>query len=116
MSEESVAFQLGSIKSSLETIAKTQAEDRMASAQYRTDIRKEIGISRDGINDLKNKVDLANHEIAEMKPKVISLEQRALMSAGAAKLAIVLGKAAHVISAAIGAAIVVILERWFNIK
>lgn len=108
---EDVAFQLGGIRAQLETVLKTQAEDRMASAQYRTDIRKELREAHEDIGSVKSDLAMAKADIAEMKPKVITLEQRALMSAGAAKLAIVLGKFAHIISAAVGGAIVIILDK-----
>lgn len=106
-----VSFELGGIKSSLDTITRTLSENRLADAQYRTGIREEMGKQRDAIGAVATDMTIAKNAIADMKPKVESLDQRALMTKGAANLAIVLGKAAHIISAAIGAGIVFLLER-----
>jgi hypothetical protein len=111
---QGVAYILGRIEGQLETVNKTLAEDRMASAQYRTDMRKELQANRDEVQKLKATVDGAVSDISEMKPKVDSLEARALMSAGAARLAVVLGKFAHIISAAIGGAVVFFLQKWLG--
>lgn len=111
MGEESLAFQLGGIKSSLESILKTQSEDRLAAAQYRTEIRSELKEGSRRMQHIESQVAGVVDDVAEMKPKVNTLEQRALMSAGAAKLAVILGKGAHIISAAVGGAIVIILDK-----
>lgn len=111
MSEQSLAFQLGGIQSQLETIAKTQAEDRMAGATYRTEIRKEIREGTERMQHIEVQVNSVLSDVAEMKPKVSILEQRMHMSNGAAKLAVVLSKAAHILSAAVGGAIVIILDK-----
>src|SRR3979490_1062212 len=92
-----VSYALGGIQNALDTITKTLSEDRMASAQYRTDVRKEMAEQRDAINEVGTDLTVAKNAIADMKPKVDSLEQRALMSKGAANFAILLGKFAHVI-------------------
>lgn len=107
-----VSYALGGIQQALDTITRTLSEDRMASAQYRTDIRKEIGTQRDAINAIGSELSLAKKDIGDMKPKVDSLDQRALMSKGAANFAIILGKFAHVISAGIGGIFAVLIERW----
>lgn len=109
--DESVAFQLGSIQNALETITRTLSENRTADAQYRTGVREEMTRQRDAILKVQSEVERSAEVIAEIKPKVTTLEERALMSAGAAKLAIILGKFAHIISAAVGGAIVLVLDR-----
>lgn len=106
-----VSYELGSIKSSLDTITRTLSENRLSDAQYRTGIREEMTKQRDAINIVGHDLAIAKKDIADMKPTVESLEQRSLMSKGAANLAIALGKFAHVISAAIGGAIVLLLDR-----
>lgn len=106
-----VSYELGGIKNALDTITRTLSENRLADAQYRTGIRAEMKVQSDAINAVGNDLVLAKKDISDMMPKVNSLDQRALMSKGAANLAIVLGKAAHIISAAIGAGIVFLLER-----
>lgn len=107
-----VSYELGGINKQLEAITKTLSEDRMSSAQYRTDIRSEIGKQRDAINIVGSDLAIAKRDIADMKPKVESLDQRALMSKGAANFAIILGKGAHIISAGLGAVIVMLLDRF----
>lgn len=109
-----VSFELGGIKQALETITRTLSEDRMASAQYRTEIRKELADQTIKINAVQTDLVVAKNAIADMKPKVDSLDQRALMSKGAANFAIILGKFAHVVSAGIGGFIVLIVERWLH--
>lgn len=107
-----VSYELGGIRAALDAITKTLSENRSADAQYRTGIREEMGKQRDLINGVGNDLTIAKRDIADMKPTVESLEQRALMSKGAANLAIVLGKFAHVISAGIGGVIVLLLDRY----
>lgn len=106
-----VSYELGGINKQLETITRTLSENRLADAQYRTGIREEMGKQRDAIGAVATDMTIAKNAIADMKPKVESLDQRAAMSKGAANLAIVLGKFAHVVSAALGAGIVFLLER-----
>lgn len=107
-----VSYELGGIKNALDTITRTLSENRMADAQYRTGIREEMTKQRDAINGVGNDMALAKKDIADMKPKVASLDERAAMSKGAANLAIILGKFAHVISAGIGGVLVLIIDRY----
>lgn len=106
-----VSYELGGIKQSLETITRTLSENRLADAQYRTGVREEMTKQRDALNAVGNDMTLAKKDISEMKPKVDSLDQRALMSRGAANFAIFLGKAAHLITAGISAIVVLLLDR-----
>lgn len=107
-----VSFELGSIKSSLDTITRTLSENRTADAQYRTGIREQMAKQSDAITTVGHDLAIAKKDIADMKPKVESLDQRAMMSKGAANLAIALGKFAHVISAGIGAVLVLLIDRF----
>lgn len=109
-----VSYELGGIKSSLDMITRTLSENRMADAQYRTGIREEMGKQREAISGVGNDLAIAKKDIAEMKPTVKSLDERALMSKGAANFAIILGKFAHIISAGIGGVIVLFLDRYFG--
>lgn len=116
-----VSFELGGIKNALDTITRTLSENRTADAQYRTGIRQEMANQATAINGIGTDVALAKKDIADtkkviddIKPKVESLEARANMSKGAANFAIALGKFAHVISAALGAGIAFLLERWLG--
>lgn len=109
-----VSFELGGIKNALDTITRTLSENRTADATYRTDIRREMGEQSAKINNIVTDVTLAKRDISDMKPKVDSLNDRATMSKGAANLAIFLGKFAHVISAGIGAVIVLLIDRYFG--
>lgn len=109
-----VSYELGGIKQALETITRTLSENRLADAQYRTGIREEMGKQRDAISSVGSDLTIAKKDIADMKPTVESLEQRALMSKGAANFAIILGKFAHFISAGIGGIIAVLAERWLR--
>lgn len=107
-----VSYELGGIKQALETITRTLSENRLADAQYRTGIREEMTKQRDAIQHVGSDLAIAKKDIADMKPTVESLEQRALMSKGAANLAIILGKFAHVISAGIGGILVLLIDRY----
>lgn len=108
-----VSYELGGINKQLEAITRTLSENRTADAQYRTGIREEMREQRDAISGVGNDLAIAKRDIADMKPKVESLDQRALMSKGAANFAIVLGKVAHFISAGIGGLIVLLVDRFF---
>lgn len=114
-----VSYELGGIKQALDTITRTLSENRTADAQYRTGIRDEMGKQRDLINGIGNDLAIAKKDIADTKeditninPKLQSLEDRALMSKGAANFAIILGKFAHVISAGIGGVLVLLIDRF----
>lgn len=61
---------LGRIENALETITKTLSEDRMAAAQYRTEMRRDLTTVRETVTDLKNRVNYNADEIAEMKSDV----------------------------------------------
>lgn len=107
-----VSYELGGINKQLETITRTLSENRTADAQYRTDIRKELASQTNTINSIQTDIVIAQKDIAGMKPKVESLDQRALMSKGAANFAIILGKFAHVVSAGIGGILVLLIDRF----
>lgn len=107
-----VSYELGGIKNALDTITRTLSENRTADAQYRTGIRDEMTKQRDAITGVGSDLAIAKKDIADMMPKVESLNQRALMGKGAANFAIILGKFAHIISAGIGGIIVLLLDRW----
>lgn len=71
---------LGAMNAKLEMVLKVQAEDREASASYRTEIRREMGIVKDDMRsvkdhvaDLKNRVNNATDEMAELRPEVKDL-------------------------------------------
>ena len=105
---------LGGIETQLTTITRTLSEDRSASAQYRTDVRREIAELRKDVLDVRSQVKSVTDDVAEIKPTVASLHQRAMMSAGMAKLAIFLGRFAHVLTALLAGAFAVALERWLG--
>lgn len=109
-----VSYELGGINKQLETITRTLSENRLADAQYRTGIRAEMKVQSDAISAVGNDLALAKKDISGMIPKVERLDDRAKMSKGAQNLAVILAKAAHIISAAIGGAIVFILTRWLG--
>jgi hypothetical protein len=69
-SVDPLSHTLGRIENALETITKTQSEDRVASAAYRTDMRREMTTIRETVFDLKNRVNNNADEIAEMKADV----------------------------------------------
>lgn len=116
-----VSFELGAIKSSLDTIMRTLSDNRLADAQYRTGIREEMGKQRDAIGSVASDVSLVKRDtadtkqdIAEINPRLKSLEDRALMSKGAANFAIILGKVGHVIMAGLGGICALLIERWLR--
>lgn len=129
---------LGVLQAGLDTIMRVQAEDRIASAQYRTDVRRDQGETRDSVGAVKNDVAVIKHKLevlepkvtslddirvnvqantiklAELEPTVLSLNQRATMSAGAAKLALGIGRFVHLLSAILGGAIALLIDRWIG--
>ena len=111
---KNVDYELGRIVAQLDGITKTLSDDRTASAQYRTDVRRQLAETGEKLGKVCGDLHSAKEDIAEMMPKVVSLEHRALMSKGAANLAILLGKFAHVVSAMIGGIIAILLERWLH--
>lgn len=118
MSEERaidpVSRVLGSIEANTQTVLRVQAEDRVAAAQYRTDVRAELQSMRSEISAVSTDFRLVQRDVAEMKPKVQALEQKAHMSAGATNLFQAFGRGIHVLSAIIGGLIVFSLQRWLG--
>ena len=81
---------LGGIENELKSISRTQSEDRLAAAQYRTDIRSEI---REVNSDFSRSCrmmfkaynptcGLLQKKISEMIPAVRTLQNNALLSRG----------------------------------
>lgn len=109
--QNEMAFMLGQIQAGQTIIQQTLSEDRLASAQYRTEVRKELKEHSERMQAMKAQLAGAIEDIHEMKPKVASLDERATMSKGAAQLAVVLGKAGQFIWAGMGAVVVLLLDR-----
>ena len=109
--EKNVDYVLGRIEGQLDNILKTLSENRMADATYRTEVRKQLGEGSERMQHIESQLALVTSDMGEIKPKVAVLEERMHMSNGAARLAVVLGKVGHIISAAIGGAIVIILDK-----
>lgn len=105
---------LGGIETQLKMIANAQAEDRIAAASYRTDVRREIKEMREDVHDVQDKVKSVTGDVGKLSPKVEALEAQRLMTVGAARFAIVLSKAAHIISALLGGALAMALDRWLG--
>lgn len=135
-----VSYELGMLKQGLETILKTLSEDRVASAQYRTDIRRQLtdhsekmGKIEAGLNGAVANIDKIVPKVERLEdlnatvtnisaivPKVEALEKHSLMKKGerdlATRLAYWIEKAAHAISALIGAAIALFADKWMHMK
>lgn len=109
---------LGSIEADLKTVLRTQAEDRMADAQYKTDVRKELADVHDEIQsvsiDVKSAASaaaLAHAGLQELKPKLEALQNSYLMGKGAARLATVLTKIGYGLG---GGGVLYLLQRWLG--
>ena len=77
---------LGEINAKLDMVTKVQAEDRVASAQYRTDMRRDLTDVRDSVGDLKNRVNNTADELAELRPDVEDYRKNRHQIEGASKL------------------------------
>lgn len=74
---------LGGIEKELQTVARTLAEDRIAAASYRTDIRRELATVKDSVQSINIDTRGCKVDIADMKPKVLALEITGIKAAGA---------------------------------
>lgn len=74
---------LGGIEAGLATVNRTLAENRIADATYRTDIRKEITAIRDNVQDVSADLQTCKSDITDMKPKLLALETKDLKEQGA---------------------------------
>lgn len=61
---------LGRIEQALETITKTLSEDRLASAAYRTEVRRDITVVSEMVGQLRAKVDSNAEDLAEIRPDI----------------------------------------------
>ena len=113
-----VSFMLGQLKQGMETIIKTLSEDRSASAQYRTDIRKEIAALRDDYHEVRTDLKTVKEKIEKIEPKVMELEEKDHREQGAKTLAVsvgsFLGKAAQLAIGAIGGGMAVLAEKLLH--
>lgn len=74
---------LGGIEKELLTVSRTLAEDRLSSAQYRTDIRREFTSLKDSVQNINADTRECKSDIASMKPKVLALETKDIKASGA---------------------------------
>lgn len=74
---------LGGIEKELQTVARTLAEDRLSSASYRTDIRRELASVKDSVQNISMDTRECKTDIVDMKPKVLALEIRGMKASGA---------------------------------
>lgn len=109
-----LSLELGSLGAKLDTVLKTQGEDREASAKYRTDVRSKLETHSNQLVKIDSATSTLNGRIAELEEKVDKLEESAAMRRGAVGLAGVLVKAAHIVSAAIGGVVAIMLSRWLS--
>ena len=105
---------LGALESKIDSVLKTQSEDRDAAAKSRTHVRGEL-------HEISEKVDTAlaagkaaNTKIADFEPRLRALEDRALLSKGAMNLAFILARFGQVLWAGIGAVAALFLDRWMH--
>lgn len=112
---------LGGIENELKSISRTQSEDRIAAATYRTEIRAEVKEIHDDfetvqadVQGVQADVRIASEKIAEIVPAVRGLQESALLSKGAVNLAVILGKIAHIVSAMIGGVIALLFQKWLG--
>lgn len=61
---------LGEIKAQLKMVLQVQAEDRVASATYRTDMRRDLSEVKSDVQDVKNRADNNADEIAHLRTDV----------------------------------------------
>lgn len=111
---DNLSFVLGGIKNSVDTVIKTQGEDREASARYRTDIRKEVKDLGEKIDKAISAATRANDRLGEIEPTVKTLAEGALMSKGAQRFAVMLGKAGHLLVAALASILTLVADRWMH--
>ena len=113
---DNISFHLGGIHTALEHITKAMSDDRSASATYRTEIRKEVKDVREKVDAIGGKLASVVDDVAELKPVVKSLEERAAMSKGAVLFASVLGRAGHLLIAGLGGVAAIVLEHLWRTR
>ena len=106
-----LSVMLGEMKSALALILRTQAEDRVSDATYRTFVHSEMAGLRDDVQKQNGDLREVKRDLAEVKPKVVTLEQRALMSKGAANIAVVISRVATIVWVILGGAILYIAQK-----
>jgi hypothetical protein len=78
---------LGGIEAQLANITKTQAEDRMASASWRTGIREDIAGIREDVAEMKGGVRSVTTEVDEIKPVIADYVEQRAQARGIGRLA-----------------------------
>lgn len=114
---DQTAFALGRLQQGVEMILQTLSQDRTAAAQYRTEIRNEMGGLRKDYNSVRADLDVVKSKVSEMEPKLATMEQRDHEQDGARSLAFslagALGKAAQLVIGALGGIAAVMVDRLF---
>ncbi len=72
---DELSLLLGEIKAKLDLVTRTQAEDRSASASWRTDVRSKLDGVRDDVSALKSSVKEVTGRVSIMEPEVGSYVQ-----------------------------------------
>lgn len=90
---------LGGIEKELQTVTRTLADDRIAAASYRTDIRRELASVKDSVQSINMDTSTCKTDIIDMKPKVLALEIRGMRASGAWDLGNVIAKVFYLIIA-----------------
>lgn len=109
---DDLSLKLGEIVNELRTVTRTQGEDRVSSAQYRTDMRKDMGAIRDAQGEAKTDIKIALTRLDQMTPIVEVLERNRLMTLGAGKVAVIVVRSVW----ALGAVISGIVGAWLHKK
>lgn len=113
-SQKNVDYAFGRIESILDVIKQTLSEDRLASAQYRTEVRKELREQREQMHAIEIMTRQNAADIAEMKPKMNHLEERALKEEGAFSFAAWLVKAVPALLGAGAGFLASFLPNWIH--
>lgn len=108
-----LSLQLGKIIAQLDMVLRTQSEDRVASAQYRSDMRKEISNASDCARGAAQEAKDCKNAIGKIQPIVDELKLSQNMSMGAKRLAMHLEKIFYILIGAGSSILAVIIEhRW----
>lgn len=108
-----LAYMMGQITTQLALVQQTLSEDRLSSAQYRTEVRAVLNGLTDRLTHVEGSLENQERDFTAMKPKVELLENQALMRRGVTNFFTAVKGMIQLALGFLGATIALFMEKYF---
>lgn len=110
---DDLGFILGRLENGQVIIQQTLSEDRMASAQYRTEVRQRLSDYGERLTFIEASLANQTGDISEMRPKISALEAAAHQSIGVRNFLSASKGLVQLILGLVGASIALLIDKLF---